>query len=162
MGLKQVETEKAAFDRQVASLEEHGVYGLIPTNSVPTGQRVIGTRWVNEIKGDSTYRCRLVVQGWFQVPGTYCGCTFAPVSRLQSVPIMLAIAAEPDYEMFMLEIWTAFLNAIVEEDVIAKVTPCDKIADTSAVPLVMKLMNSLYSVRQSTTNWFGTKSRRLA
>ena len=75
---------------------------------------------------------------------------------------MLAIAAEPDYEMSMLEIWTAFLNAIVEEDVIAKVTPCDKTADTSAVPLVMKLMNSLYSVRQSTTIWFGTKNHRLA
>ena len=57
---------------------------------------------------------------------------------------MLAIAAELDYDIFMLDILTAFLNADVEDDVFAKMAPGYEIADKSGVPLVMKL-KSLWS-----------------
>ena len=54
MALPQAARWKAASDREVASLEKHGVCELIPIISVPTGQRVIDTRWVNKIKADGT------------------------------------------------------------------------------------------------------------
>ena len=41
---------ESGSDREVVTLEKHGVYELIPITSVPTGQRVIGTRWVNKKK----------------------------------------------------------------------------------------------------------------
>ena len=44
MGLPQSTRWKVASDREVASLEKHGVYELMPIISVSTGQRVIGTR----------------------------------------------------------------------------------------------------------------------
>ena len=97
MGLPQAACLKASSDREAASLEKHGVYESIPITSVPTGQRVIGTWWVNKIKADGTYKNRLVIQGWSQVPGSDCGGTFAPVCRLQSILMMLAITAELDY-----------------------------------------------------------------
>ena len=37
--------------------------------------------------------------------------------------MMLAIAAELDYEVLMLDVQTAFLNADVEEEVYAKMAP---------------------------------------
>ena len=40
--------------------------------------------------------------------------------------MMLAIAAELDYELFMLDVQTAFVNADVEEDVFAKMAPATK------------------------------------
>ena len=42
--LPQAARWKAASEREVASLEKHGVYKLTPIISVSTGQRVIGTR----------------------------------------------------------------------------------------------------------------------
>ena len=117
MGLPQTARWKAASDREITSLEKQGVYELVPITAVPAGQRVIGTQWVNKVKADGTYKNRLVVQGWSQVPGIDCGGTFAPVGRLQSIRMMLAIAAKLDYEVFMLDAQTAFLNADMEEDV---------------------------------------------
>ena len=64
--------------------------------------------------GDGTYKGRLVVQGWSQVP------VIDPVCRLQSIRMMLVIAAELDYEVLMLDVQMAFLNADVEEDVFVK------------------------------------------
>ena len=62
MGLPQAARWKAASNREVASLEKHGVYELIPIVSVPTGQRVIGTLWVSKVKADGTKKSRLVVR----------------------------------------------------------------------------------------------------
>ena len=75
---------------------------------------------------------------------------------------MLAIAAELDYEVFMLGVQTAFLNADLEEDVFAKMAPGYEVADKSGVPLVMKLKKGLYYLRQSPRNRLGAKDHHLA
>ena len=66
---------------------------------LPFSQKVVGTRWVNEIKVNSIFKSRLVVQGWYQVLGIDYGCPFAPVCGFQSIHIMmLAVTAELDYK----------------------------------------------------------------
>ena len=95
------------------------------------------TRRVFKIKTDSTYKGRLIVQGFSQIPGVDRGGTFAPVFRLQSIRMMLAIAVELDYDMHMLDVLTAFLNADVEEDVFVKMAPGYETNDEAGVPLVM-------------------------
>ena len=47
-------------------------------------------------------------------PGADCGDTFAPVCRLQSIRMMLPISVDLDYEVHMLDVQTAFLNADAE------------------------------------------------
>ena len=56
----------------------------------------------SKIKADSTYKGRLVVQGFWQIPGVDCGGSFVPECRLQSICMMLAIEVELDYEVHML------------------------------------------------------------
>ena len=75
---------------------------------------------------------------------------------------MLAIATELDYEGLMLDVQTAFLNADVEEEVYVRMTPGYETYDKSGVPFVMKLKKSLYSLRQSPKNWFGTMDGHLS
>ena len=162
MGLPQAARWRAASDKEVARLEKHVVYELIPITSAPTGLNVIGMRWINKIKEDGTYKRRLVIQGQPQVPGSDYGGTFAPVCRVQGISMMQAIAAEPDYEVFMLDVQMAFLKADVLEDIFAKMAPGYEIADNSGAPLVMKLNNSLYGLRYSPRNWFGTMDHHLA
>ena len=64
---------KEAADKEIQSLEKHGVYELVPMSFVPSSQKVVGTRWVNKIKADGTFKSRLVVQGWSQVPASIMG-----------------------------------------------------------------------------------------
>ena len=91
-----------------------------------------------------------------------CGSTFAPAYRLQSIGTMLAITAELDYEVLMLDVQTAFLNADVEEEVYVKMPPGYETYDKSGVPFVIKLKKSLYGLRQSPKNWFGTMDNHLS
>ena len=77
---------KVASDKEIASLEKHGVYARVPVPLVPNGRKVVGTRWVYKIKADKVYNGRLVMLGWSQVPGIDCGGIFAPVLQAPEHP----------------------------------------------------------------------------
>ena len=142
---------KAASDIEIASLEKHIAFKLVPIISVSEEQKVVGTRWVFKIKADSAYRVRPVVQEVSRILGVDCDGTFAPVCRLQSIRIMLEKAAELVYKMHALGVQTAFLNADVEEDVFLRDDN-----DKTRAPLVIMLKKSSYDFLQSPDNWFGT------
>ena len=55
----------------------------------------------------------------------------------------LAIAAELDYEVLMLDVQTAFLNADAKKNVNVKMAPGYETYDLSGVHFVMKLEKSL-------------------
>ena len=103
----------------------------------PCWTKVVGSRLFNKLKVVDLFKSRLVVLGWAQVPGIDYGGTFAPVCRLESIRMMVAIAAELDYEVLMLDVQTAFLNADVEKEVYVKMAPGYETYDKSGVPFVM-------------------------
>ena len=111
---------------------------------------------------DDLFKSRLIVLGWAQVPGIDCGGTFAPVCRLHGIRMMLAIATELDYEVLMLNVQTAFLNADFEEETYVKMAPGYETYDKSGVPFVMKVKKSFYGLRQSPKNWSGTMDDHLS
>ena len=149
-------------DKEIARLKKHGVCELVSESSVPPGHNMVGSRWFHKVKADDLFKRRLVVLGWAQVLGVDCGGTFAPVCRMQSIRMMLAIAAELDYEVLMLDVQTTFLKAGVEEEVYVKMAPGEETYDKSRVPFVMKLKKSLYGLRQSLKNWFGAMDDHLS
>ena len=71
------------------------VWELVPR---PNGINVIGTKWIFKNKSDEhgtviKNKSRLVAQGYAQVEGIDFDETFAPVARLESIRILLAIAS---------------------------------------------------------------------
>ena len=96
-----------------------------------------------KIKADSTYKVRLFVQGFSQIPGVNCSGTFAPVCRLQIIRMMLAVAVELGYEVHMLDVPTVLLNANVQENCFVKIAPSYGANDRAGVPLVLKLKKIL-------------------
>ena len=70
MGLPQTERWKTASDKEIASLEKHGVFNLVPITSVPAGHKVVSMRWVFKMKAKYTYKGRLVVQEFSHILGT--------------------------------------------------------------------------------------------
>ncbi|CAN0307452.1 unnamed protein product, partial [Pylaiella littoralis] len=147
---------RAAADKEMDSLHELKVYKLVPRSTVPPGQKIINSKWVLKRKADNSYKARVVAQGWNQVHGLDCGNTFAPVCRLQSVRMVLAIAVEMDWEVIQLDVKTAFLYADIEEEVFVAQPPGYETKDKDGGPLVMRLEKSLYGLAQSPGNWFRT------
>ena len=49
MSLPKAAYWKEAADKEIQSLEKHGVYELVPMSFVPSSQKVVGTRWVNKM-----------------------------------------------------------------------------------------------------------------
>ena len=136
---------KEATNKEMDSLQKHAVFDLVSPDSVPPEQKVVGTKWVFKVKADHTLKGRVVVQGWGQVPGIDFGCTYAPVCRIQSIRMALAIAASEDWKVFQLDVQTAFLNAEVQKEVYVKTTPGYELLEaTIGRPNVMKLKKSLY------------------
>ena len=143
MALPEAARCKAASDKEMESLRAHKVYDLVPITSIPTEQKSIGSRWVYKIKGDNSFKGRVVVQAWGQVSGRDCGGTFSPVCRIQSIGMVLATAAEKGWTVWQLDVQSAFLYADVDE-VWVKMAPGYEAKDeATGVPLVMKLLKSL-------------------
>eukprot|EP00752_Nemacystus_decipiens_P017171 g15384.t1 len=143
-----------AMLKELSSLDDHDVADLIPSTSVPAGCSIIGTRWVYRIKTDGRYKARVVVQGWAQQHGIDCFTTFAPVCRIGSQRLLLAIAAAQGWPVIAMDVQTAFLNGTLSEDVYTYQAPgFEKIDGNTGKPLVWKLKKSLYGLRQSPSVW---------
>eukprot|EP00952_Eustigmatos_sp_NYUAD-ZCMA_P012773 51124-Eustigmatos_ZCMA.PRE.1 len=99
------------------------------------------------------YKARLVAQGYHQVPGRDCGETFAPVHKLQSLRIVLALAATMDWHVEQMDVETAFLNARVRGDVYVKQPQGYERRGPNGVELVCRLHRSLYGLKDSPHNW---------
>ena len=41
---------KAALDKEITSLKKNNIYTLVPATTVPTGHKIIGSRWVYKVK----------------------------------------------------------------------------------------------------------------
>ena len=148
---------KEATNKEMVSLQKHAVFDLVSPDSVTPEHKMIGTKWVFKVKADHTRKSRFVLQGWGQVAGIDCGCTYAPVCRVQIARMALAIAASEDWKVFLHDEQTAFLIAEVQREVLVNTPPGYESFDaTTGRPNVMKLMKKFYGLRQSPRNWFNT------
>ena len=81
----------------------------------PEGVIPIRCKWIfkRKIGADGkvdTYKARLVAKGFRQRAMIDYEETFSPVAMLKSIRILLAIAAHYDYEVWQMDVKTAFLN----------------------------------------------------
>ena len=77
--------------------------------------------------------------------------TFSPVAKLKSVRIMLAIAAYYDYEIWQMDVKTAFLNGHLKEE-LYMMQP-EGFVDSENANKVCKLQRSIYGLVQASRSW---------
>nr|GEW02960.1 retrotransposon protein, putative, Ty1-copia subclass [Tanacetum cinerariifolium] len=98
-----------------------------------------------------TYKARLVANGYTQLYGVDYEETFLPVDDIRAIRILISIAAFYDYEIWKMDVKTAFLNGYLDED-IYMVQP-EGIVNPNHPRKVCKLQRSIYGLKQSSRSW---------
>ncbi|KAK8685913.1 hypothetical protein V6N13_124945 [Hibiscus sabdariffa] len=142
-----------AMRSEMDSMSENQVWTLVEP---PEGIKPIGCKWVFKKKTDmdgnvQTYKGRLVAKGFRQIHGIDYDETFSPVAMIKSIRILLAVAAFHDYEIWQMDVKTAFLNGKLEEDVY--MTQPEGFVTPEDARKVCKLQRSIYGLKQASRSW---------
>jgi hypothetical protein len=134
-------------------LKSHSTNGTWQVEDCPKDQKPITAKWVFAIKTDENnkpirYKARLVARGFQQHEGVDYDETFAPVTKLKSVKLLLSLAATQNLEVKQLDFDTAFLNATLSHKVYLRLPP-----GTSNPGGVVRLIKSLYGLKQAGHDW---------
>nr|GEX64176.1 retrotransposon protein, putative, Ty1-copia subclass [Tanacetum cinerariifolium] len=81
----------------------------------------IRSKWLFKKKTDMDgnvhiYKAHLVAKGYTQTSGIDYEETFSPVTDIRAIRILIAIAAYYDYEIWQMDVKTAFLNGYLNEE----------------------------------------------
>ena len=113
------ENWEAAMRSELQSITRNKTWELV---KLPSGQRPIGLKWVFKLKKNAEgeivkYKARLVAKGYVQKQGIDFEEVFASVARLDTVRLILAMAANRGWQIHHLDVKTAFLNGELQEEV---------------------------------------------
>jgi hypothetical protein len=96
-------------------------------------------------------KAHLVAQGFSQVEGQYFGETFAPIAHLEAIRILLAFTASKGFKVYQMDVKSAFLNGVIQEEVYVRQPPGFK--NPKYPNRVYKLSNALYRLKQMPHAW---------
>jgi hypothetical protein len=142
-----------AMEFEIESMHDNQVWNLVDPID---GVRPIGCKWVFKKKMDKDRnvhinKAQLVVKGFKQIHDINYDETFSPIMMLKSIHILLAIAAYFDYEIWQMDVKTAFLNGNLTEDVY--MTELEGFVDPKHAGKICKLQKSIYGLKQASWSW---------
>jgi len=103
---------------------------------------------------DATQRLihqRLVARGFIQQEGVDFDDAFAPVTRMESIRLLLALAAQEGWRVHHMDVKSAFLNGDLKEEVYVHQPPGFVIPGKENK--VLRLRKALYGLRQAPRAW---------
>lgn len=144
---------KEAIQSEMDSIMQNNTWKLV---DLPPGCKPLGCKMIfrRKMKVDGTvdkYKARLVIQGFRQKEGIDFFDTYAPVARISTIRLLLALAAIHNLMIHQMDVKTAFLNGELDEEIYMKqpegfVMPGNE-------NKVCKLMKSLYGLKQAPKQW---------
>nr|GEX86431.1 zinc finger, CCHC-type [Tanacetum cinerariifolium] len=145
--------QKEAIGDEIGSIMKNNTWVLsdLPSCCKPLGCKCI---FKGKMKVDGTidkFKARLVIQGFRQKEAIDYFNTYAPVARITTIRLMLALAAIHNLVIHQMDVKTAFLNGDLEEEVYMEqpkgfVMPGNE-------HKVCKLVKSLYGLKQAPKQW---------
>ncbi|GJX24407.1 zinc finger, CCHC-type containing protein [Tanacetum coccineum] len=127
------EPRREAIDDEIGSIMENNTWVL---SDLPLACKLLGCKWIfkRKMKVDGTiekFKAQLVIQGFRQKEWIDYFDTYAPVVRITTIRLLLALAGVHNLVIHQMDIKTTFLNGDLDKEVYMKqpegfVIPVDK------------------------------------
>nr|GEY87140.1 ribonuclease H-like domain, reverse transcriptase, RNA-dependent DNA polymerase [Tanacetum cinerariifolium] len=142
-----------AIKAKLDSINKNNTWEL---TTLPKGHKAIGFKWVFKTKKDANrdiikHKTRLVAKGYIQQHDIDFEEVFAPVARMETIRLLLAIAANNKWEIHHLDVKSAFLHGDLKEEVY--VTQPEGFIKRQDNGKVYRLIKALYGLRQTLRVW---------
>jgi len=110
---------KEAIDNEYRSLMKNKTWTLC---ELPKGRETISCKWVFKLKrkvnGEvDKYKARLVARGFSQKFGFDYSETYAPVAKLVTLRVLLAVANEMNMYIHQMDVKSVFLNGELTDEI---------------------------------------------
>ena len=140
------------MNAEMESLEKNKTWELI---DLPAGKKPIGCKWVYTVKYTANgslerYKARLVGKGYTQTYGVDHVETFTSVAKMNTISILLSLAANYNWDLQRFNVKNAFLHEDLEE--ICMEVPLG-FGTNLTIKKVCKLKKALYELKQSSRAW---------
>ncbi|CAI7816908.1 unnamed protein product [Closterium sp. NIES-54] len=147
-----VDEWKKAMESELKSIEENGTWELV---ELPKGRKAITSKWLFKIKSDADgkierYKSRLVAKGYKQKEKVDYKDLFAPVVKPTTLRTLLAGAAIKGWVVKQMDVTTAFLNGVLEEEIL--MAQPEGFDDGSG--RVLRLKKAIYGLKQAPRQWY--------
>ena len=142
------------MDDEIHSIEKNNTWEL---TSLPPNKKSIGVKWIYKTKyrpnGEvERLKARLVVKGYKQKPGIDYFEVFAPVARMDTIRMIVALAVQNRWRIYQMDVKSAFLNGFLDEEVYVDQPP--GYVKKGYENQVYKLKKALYGLKQAPRAWY--------
>jgi hypothetical protein len=101
-----------AMNKEIEAIKSNKTWVL---TTLPEGVKSIGVKWIfktklNENGEIDKCKARLVEKGYAQQYGIDYAEVYAPVARLDTIRLIIALAAQEGWSIFQLDVKSAFLH----------------------------------------------------
>ena len=147
---------RKAMDDEIDSIKRNDTWEIF---DLPDGQQTIGIKWVFKTKLKENgkvekYKTRLVAKGYKQQHGIDYTEVFSPVGRYDTIRLVVALAEQNSWEIFQLDVKSAFLHGHLEEQVFVEQPPGYVKAGNEHK--VYRLKKALYGLKQAPRAWYSS------
>ena len=123
------------------------------------GTNIMDSMWVYNIKWDGEGnrikdKVRLVGKGCTQQLGIDYNETWAGVTRLESIQMTTAIAAQLNLKLWQIDFVEVFLNSLTKEDIYMKQP--EGFTEPGYESYICKLIHMIYGMMQGAHDWYET------
>ena len=121
----------------------------------PPRRKLVKCKWVLKTKffADGSplkYKEMFFSNGLPKFQGIYYNKTFAPVAKMDSIRLVLDIAASMQWEVHHMDVKSSFLHEYLKEDIYMQQPKCF----VTNPYLVRRLKKSLYGLKQAPKAWY--------
>lgn len=145
---------RLAMESEIKEIERNDTWDL---TDLPAGAKIIGLKWVYKTKlkenGElDKFKARLVAKGYVQQQGIDYTEVFAPVARMDTIRMIVALAAQRGWSLYQLDVKSAFLHGELKEDVYVEQPRGYELK--KCPQKVYKLKRVLYGLKQAPRAWY--------
>lgn len=142
------------MNEEIGAIKKSKTWELVDLRE---GKDAIGVKWVYKTKNNvedkiDRQKARLVVKGYKQQQGKDYDETFAPVARMETVNTVSSIAAQHKWNIYQMDVKSAFLNGVLKEEVYVEQPPRYEVEGQEHK--VCKLKKAIYGLKQAPRAWY--------